>query len=127
MTNPREYPDVIESSESGRPLRRGVKALTITVDGQPFTYGQPGWWASDDPDDKEGQFTDEDNVVRTTARREARAQHLIATAAALIKTSKQLRDEVLEEAAQACESMAQPYTCTAYDCARAIRALKEKL
>ena len=56
MTNPRDYPDEIRSAESGRPLRRGVKMLTITVDGQAFTYGQPGWWASlDDPADTEGQ------------------------------------------------------------------------
>ena len=74
MTNPRDYPDVIQGAESGRPLRRGVKMLTITVDGQPFTYGQPGWWASlDDPADTEGQLTDEDNVIRAAARREARA------------------------------------------------------
>ena len=74
MTNPRNYPDVIPSAESGRPLRRGVKMLTINVAGQPFTYGQPGWWASiDDPDDNEGQLTDDDNVIRAAARREARA------------------------------------------------------
>ncbi len=75
MTNPRDYPDVIQSAESGRPLRRGVKMLTISVDGQPFIYGQPGWWASiDDPDDNEGQLTDDDNVIRAAARREARAR-----------------------------------------------------
>jgi HTH-type transcriptional regulator/antitoxin MqsA len=75
MTNPRDYPDTIESAESGRPLRRGVKQLTVTVDGETFTYGQPGWWASlDDPADTEGQLTDEDNVVRAAARREARAK-----------------------------------------------------
>lgn len=74
MTNPRDYPDVIQGAESGRPLRRGVKMLTVTIDGQPFTYGQPGWWASlDDPADTEGQLTDEDNVIRAAARREARA------------------------------------------------------
>jgi HTH-type transcriptional regulator/antitoxin MqsA len=51
-----------------------VKLLTINVDGQPFTYGQPGWWASiDDADDTDGQLTDEDNVIRAAARREARA------------------------------------------------------
>ena len=80
MTNPRDYPDVIQSSESGRPLQRGVKMLTINVDGQAFTYGQPGWWASiDDPTDNEGQLTDEDNVIRSAARREARgkAKHAI--------------------------------------------------
>jgi HTH-type transcriptional regulator/antitoxin MqsA len=75
MTNtPRDYPNVIESAESGRSLTRGVKMLTITVAGQPFTYGQPGWWASlDDPRDTEGQLTDEDNVIRAAARREAKA------------------------------------------------------
>lgn len=74
MTNPRDYPDVIQSAESGRPLRRGVKMLTINVDGHAFTYGQPGWWASlDDPTDNEGQMTDEDNVIRAAAKREARA------------------------------------------------------
>jgi HTH-type transcriptional regulator / antitoxin MqsA len=75
MKNPRNYPDVIQSAESGRPLRRGVKILTITVDGKPFTYGQPGWWASlNDAEDTEGQLTDEDNVIRAAARREARAK-----------------------------------------------------
>ena len=75
MTNPRDYPDTIKSAESGRTLRRGVKMLTIRVDGRSFTYGQPGWWAStDDPRDNEGQLTDEDNVIRAAARREARAK-----------------------------------------------------
>lgn len=75
MRNPRDYPDVITSAESGRPLRRGVKILTITVDGESFIYGQPGWWASlDDPKDTEGQLADEDNVIRTAARREAKAR-----------------------------------------------------
>ena len=75
MSNPRDYPDVIRSSESGRKLTRGVKMLTITVDGHPFTYGQPGWWASlDDPEDTEGQLTGEDNVIRAAARREAKAR-----------------------------------------------------
>ncbi len=74
MMNPRDYPDEIQSAETGRPLRRGVKIVTIDVDGQPFTYGQPGWWASiDDPANTEGQLTDEDNVIRAAARREARA------------------------------------------------------
>lgn len=56
--------------------------LTIDADGHPFTYGQPGWWASiDDPTDNEGQLTDEDNVVRSAARREARAKakHAVLT------------------------------------------------
>jgi HTH-type transcriptional regulator/antitoxin MqsA len=75
MSNPRGYPDVIKSAESGKKLRRGVKMLTIEVDGRAFTYGQPGWWASiDDPKDTEGQLTDEDNVIRAAARREARAK-----------------------------------------------------
>jgi HTH-type transcriptional regulator/antitoxin MqsA len=75
MTNPRDYPDTIQRAESGRTLRRGAKMLTITIDGVAFTYGQPGWWASiDDPSDDEGQLTDEDNVIRAAARREARAK-----------------------------------------------------
>ncbi len=75
MTNPRDYPDTIQSAESGRPLRRGVKRLTISVDGHDFSYGQPGWWAAvDDASDTEGQLTDEDNVIRAAARREARAK-----------------------------------------------------
>ena len=75
MTNPRDYPDIIQSAETGRKLRRGVKRLTIIVDGCAFHYGQPGWWASlDDPADTEGQLADEDNVIRAAARREARAK-----------------------------------------------------
>ncbi|MGH7088713.1 MAG: type II TA system antitoxin MqsA family protein [Stellaceae bacterium] len=75
MTNPRDYPDIIVSAESGRELRRGVKMLSIRVDGETFTYGQPGWWASlDNPEDTEGQLADEDNVIRAAARREARAK-----------------------------------------------------
>ena len=78
--NPRNYPNEIRSAESGRRMRRGVKTITIDVDGHRFTYGQPGWWASlDDPNDIEGQLTDEDNVVRAAARREARAKAKKAT------------------------------------------------
>jgi HTH-type transcriptional regulator / antitoxin MqsA len=85
MTNPRDYPDVIQSAESGRPLRRGVKRLTIDVDGQSFTYGQPGWWASlSDPADNEGQLVDEDNVVWAAAHREARAMAKHATLTPLV-------------------------------------------
>ena len=85
MTNPRDYPDVIQSAESGRPLRRGVKMLTITVDGQSFTYGQPGWWASfTHPEDTEGQLMDEDNTIRAAARREARAKAKHATLTPLV-------------------------------------------
>jgi hypothetical protein len=75
MTNPRDYPDTIQSTESGRTLRRGVKMLAINIDGGAFTYGQAGWWASiDDPWDDEGQLIDEDDVIRAAARREARAK-----------------------------------------------------
>jgi HTH-type transcriptional regulator/antitoxin MqsA len=75
LTNPRDYPDDIQSAESGRRLWRGVKMLTIEVDGATLTYGQPGWWASiDDAADTEGQLADEDNVIRAAARREARAK-----------------------------------------------------
>jgi HTH-type transcriptional regulator / antitoxin MqsA len=85
MTNPRDYPDEIRSAESGRALSRGVKMLTINVDGYPFTYGQPGWWASiDDDADIEGQLTDEDNVIRAAARREARAKAKHATLTPLV-------------------------------------------
>jgi HTH-type transcriptional regulator/antitoxin MqsA len=85
MTNPRDYPDVIQSAETGRPLRRGVKMLTIKVDGQSFTYGQPGWWASlGDPEDTEGQLTDEDNTIRAAARREARAKAKHSTLSPLV-------------------------------------------
>ena len=74
MPNPRGYPDEMRSAESGRPMRRGTKEMTIEVDGYRFTYPQPGWWCSlDDPDDDEGQWTDEDNVIRAAARGEARA------------------------------------------------------
>jgi HTH-type transcriptional regulator / antitoxin MqsA len=85
MSNPRDYPDVIHSAESGRPLRRGIKMMTINVDGEAFTYGQPGWWASlDDPTDNEGQLADEDNTIRAAARREARAKAKQATLTPLV-------------------------------------------
>ncbi|HYU11574.1 MAG TPA: type II TA system antitoxin MqsA family protein [Stellaceae bacterium] len=85
MTNPRNYPDVIHSAESDRPLRRGIKMLTIDTDGHPLTYGQPGWWASlTDPADTEGQLVDDDNVVRAAARREAKAKAKHATLTPLV-------------------------------------------
>jgi len=85
MTNPRDYLDEIQSAENGRPLRRGVKLLTLSVDGHRFTYGQPGWWASiDNPADDEGQLTDEDNLIRAAARREARATAKHATLTPLV-------------------------------------------
>ena len=75
MTNPRRYPNVMTSAESGRPMQRGVKRVTITIDGYDFVYGQPGWWCSlDDPSDEEGQLVDDDNVIRAAALREARAK-----------------------------------------------------
>jgi HTH-type transcriptional regulator/antitoxin MqsA len=74
-SNPRNYPNAMRSAESGRPMRRGVKRITIDVDGHKFTYGQPGWWASlDDPKDLDGQLVDEDNDIRAAARREAKAR-----------------------------------------------------
>nr|WP_294550439.1 hypothetical protein [uncultured Rhodopila sp.] len=73
MSHPRDYPDTIQSAETGRPLRRGVKMLTIDAGGVPFTCGQPGWWASlDDPAGQDGQLVYEDNVIWTVARRGAR-------------------------------------------------------
>lgn len=72
--NPRHYPDTMASSESGRPMTRGEKPVTISVDGQSFTYNQPGWWCSlTDPDDMEGELVDSDNQVREMARRTAEA------------------------------------------------------
>jgi hypothetical protein len=69
--NPRHYPDVMASAETGRPMRRGLKELTIEVDGYRYTYPQPGWWA--DPDDLDGQLVDEDNEIANLAHREAKA------------------------------------------------------
>lgn len=75
MPNPREYPDELVSAESGRPMKRGAKKMTIEVDGFRLSYEQPGWWCSiENPNDNEGQLTDEDNLVRIAARREARAR-----------------------------------------------------
>lgn len=74
MSNPRGYPDTLASAESGRPMVRGEKDVTIKVDGKPFRYEQPGWWCSlTDPEDMEGQLTDEDNQIADTVRRNARA------------------------------------------------------
>lgn len=72
--NPRGYPDKMISAESGRPMTRGLKRLTITVDGRAFDYYQPGWWCDlDDPNDREGQLVDEDNQVAKMARLTAEA------------------------------------------------------
>ena len=74
MKNPRSYPDTMPSAESGRPMTRGEKSVTIKVDGQEFTYNQPGWWCSlTDPEDMEGQLVDGDNQVREMVRRTAKA------------------------------------------------------
>lgn len=74
MSNPRDYPDTMVSAESGRPMVRGEKHVTIKIDGKPFSYKQPGWWCSlTDADDMDGQLTDEDNQIADTMRRTARA------------------------------------------------------
>jgi HTH-type transcriptional regulator/antitoxin MqsA len=66
--------DVMISAESGREMRRGVKPMTIKVDGETFEYGQPGWWCSiDDPEDMDGQLIGEDNRVADMARATAKA------------------------------------------------------
>lgn len=71
--NPRDYPDTLASPESGRPMMRGEKEVILTIDGQRFTYLQPGWWCSlADPDDTDGQLVDEDNQVAEIARRTAK-------------------------------------------------------
>jgi HTH-type transcriptional regulator / antitoxin MqsA len=72
--NPRNYPDTITSAESGRPMTRGEKERTITVDGRKFTYLQPGWWCSlTDPNDNEGQLVDDDNKIARMARLTAKS------------------------------------------------------
>jgi putative zinc finger/helix-turn-helix YgiT family protein len=72
--NPRNYPDTMASPESGRPMVRGEKLVTLVVDGKTFAYRQPGWWCSlDDPQDLDGQLVDDDNQVAEMARRTAQA------------------------------------------------------
>ncbi len=72
--NPRDYPDTIQSAESGRPMIRGEKEVTLTVDGKKFNYMQPGWWCSlTDQEDIDGQLVDEDNQVADMACRTAKA------------------------------------------------------
>jgi HTH-type transcriptional regulator / antitoxin MqsA len=74
INNPRGFPDVIASTESGRPLYRGEQRTLIKVAGSVFWYWQPGWWCSlTDPKDHEDQLVDDDNVVAERARREAEA------------------------------------------------------
>ncbi|MFE0755580.1 type II TA system antitoxin MqsA family protein [Inquilinus sp. NPDC058860] len=74
VRRPRDYPETIESAESGRPMRRGEKLVSFSVEGRVFEYLQPGWWCNlDDPSDVEGQLVDEDNEVAEMARRTAEA------------------------------------------------------
>ncbi len=71
---PRNYPETMASPESGRPMHRGDKLLTLIIEGKLFEYRQPGWWCSlDDPDDLDGQLVDDDNQVAEIARRSAQA------------------------------------------------------
>ena len=71
---PRNYPETLASPESGRPMVRGDKLVTLQVEGEPFEYRQPGWWCSlDDPTDLDGQLVDDDNLVAEMARRTALA------------------------------------------------------
>ncbi len=44
--NPRNYPDIIPSAQSGRPMTRGEKSVRFKIDGRAFTYMRPGWWCS---------------------------------------------------------------------------------
>ncbi len=72
--NPREYPDTMTSPESGRPMVRGEKMVSFTIQGKTFQYRQPGWWCSlEDPNDMEGQLVDDDNLIAEMARRTAEA------------------------------------------------------
>ncbi len=71
---PRGYPDVITSAESGSPMYRGEKHVPLKIADRTFWYWQPGWWCSlTDPNDNEGQLVDDDNVVAERARHEAEA------------------------------------------------------
>jgi HTH-type transcriptional regulator / antitoxin MqsA len=72
--NPRNYPDTMPSPESGRPMTRGEKLVSLKIEGRTFTYNQPGWWCSlKDPEDTEGQLVDDDNQIAEMARRTAKA------------------------------------------------------
>lgn len=71
---PRDYPEMMASPESGRPMVRGEKLVKLVVDGKTFEYRQPGWWCSlDDPEDHDGQLVDDDNMVAEMARLSAEA------------------------------------------------------
>ncbi|MDX2143919.1 MAG: type II toxin-antitoxin system MqsA family antitoxin [Rhodospirillaceae bacterium] len=83
---PRQYPEILISAESGRPMKRGLKRVPITVAGRVHYYNQPGWWCDlKNPDDLEGQLVDEDNQVAEMARRtlEAKAKGAIFTPLAI--------------------------------------------
>ena len=83
-------------------MRRGLKPMTIRVEGRSFTYMQPGWWCSfDDPDDQEGQLVDEDNQIAELARRSAR---VLARGEALI--SAEVPDKACAEELAAAEATA---------------------
>jgi HTH-type transcriptional regulator/antitoxin MqsA len=70
---PRNYPQTMPSAESGRLMTRGEKRVSFKIEGETYTYLQPGWWCSlDDPDDLEGQLVDEDNQIAEMARRTAK-------------------------------------------------------
>jgi HTH-type transcriptional regulator/antitoxin MqsA len=70
---PRNYPEIMPSVESGRPMTRSEKRVSFDISGKTYTYLQPGWWCSlDDPGDMEGQLVDEDNQVADMARRTAK-------------------------------------------------------
>ena len=72
--NPRDYPDTMISAESARPMTRGAKDVAIVLDGVSYPYKQPGWWCSlTDPEDMEGQLTDEDNQFAEMVERSAKA------------------------------------------------------
>jgi HTH-type transcriptional regulator/antitoxin MqsA len=72
--NPRNYPDTMPSAESGRPMVRGEKLVTLKIGEQTFEYRQPGWWCSlEDPHDLDGQLVDDDNLVAGMAHRTAQA------------------------------------------------------
>src|SRR5271155_4524529 len=73
-TNPRDYPNTVPGPETGRPMTRGEKLVTFNLQGQIFSYRQPGWWCSlTDPEDLEGQLVDGDNQVAEMACRPPKA------------------------------------------------------
>ena len=55
-------------------MTRGEKLVSFKIEGNAYTYLQPGWWCSlTDPEDIEGQLVDEDNQIAEMARRTAKA------------------------------------------------------